>query len=327
MPDIPELFISSSAPAFKWLEAEHWARAMQSYDDAAQCFVERVVHCKCEEDKQHEFLSFEISSPTGSYRATVFVDRRVDVTQGVKQKTAVMSPSPSQTISNSGIPLANDLVWLAAKGGDSETSLNNQFGSYLALRTLSFPHDNNRPSAQHLATLLQTASMHERHYKLYAHQCYWFAHTVFESLKKLHPTSLLSHGHHHMKRSQYRGSNFPTADSVDEVCTEFQKAWGNFLDRKEEHQREQIAEREILVESGRAEGQAEREELESRLEAERLGREAEREAEQLEREAERLEREAERLEREWSVKLSDWSMKLSVSNSSRESKPLSTAET
>jgi hypothetical protein len=246
MPDIPELFISSSAPAFNWFEAGRWARAMQSYDDAAQCFVERVVHCKCEEDKQHEFLSFEISSPTGSYRATVFVDRRVDVTQGVKQKAAVMSPSPSQTISNSEIPLANDVVWVAAKGGDSETSLNNQFGSYLTLRTLTFPHDNNRPSAQHLATLLQTASMHERHYKLYAHQCYWFAHTVFESLRKLHPTSSLSHGHHHMKCSQYRGSNFPKADSVDEVCTEFQTAWGDFLDRKEEHQMEQIAEREIV---------------------------------------------------------------------------------
>ncbi|KAJ8593130.1 hypothetical protein M405DRAFT_859205 [Rhizopogon salebrosus TDB-379] len=129
IPDIPELFISSSAPAFNWLEAGRWARAMQSYDDAAaaQCFVERVVHCKCKEDKRHEFLWFEISSPTGSYRATVFVDRRVDVTQGVKQKAAVMSPSPSQTISNSEIPLANDLVWVAAKGGDSETSLNNQF--------------------------------------------------------------------------------------------------------------------------------------------------------------------------------------------------------
>jgi hypothetical protein len=164
IPDIPELFISSSAPAFNWLEAGRWARAMQSYDDAAaaQCFVERVVHCKCKEDKRHEFLWFEISSPTGSYRATVFVDRRVDVTQGVKQKAPVMSPSPSQTISNSEIPLANDLVWVAAKGGDSETSLNNQFGNYLTLRTLTFPHDNNRPSAQHLATLLQTTSMHER---------------------------------------------------------------------------------------------------------------------------------------------------------------------
>jgi hypothetical protein len=246
MPDIPELFISSSAPVFNWLEVGRWARAMHSYDDAAQCFVERVVHCKCEEEKQHEFLSFEISSPTGSYRATVFVDRRVNVTQGVKQKAAVMSPSPSQTISNSEIPLANDVVWVAAKGGDSETSLNNQFGNYLTLRTLTFPHDNNRPSAQHLATLLQTTSMHERHYKLYGHQCYWFAHTVFESLQKLHPTSLLSYGRYHKKRSQYRGSDFPKADSVDEVCTEFQTAWGNFLDRKEEHQREQIAEREIV---------------------------------------------------------------------------------
>src|ERR1700709_2280113 len=168
MPHIPDLFIGSSAPTFKWFETESWARAMQSYDDAAQCFVERVVHCKCEGDKEHEFLRFDISSPTGPYGATVFVDRRVDITQGVKQKAVVLSPSPSQTVSNSEIPLASDHVWVAAKGCDSETSLINYFGSYLKLRTLMFLHDENRPSAQYLATLLRTTSMHERHYKLYA---------------------------------------------------------------------------------------------------------------------------------------------------------------
>jgi len=242
MPHIPELFISTSASRYRWLEVENWACSMQSRDDAAQCFVERVVHCKCEAGKQHEFLRLEISSPTGSPGAVAFVDRRVDVSQGVKQRAAVLSPSPSQTVSNSETILATDVVWFAAKDCDSETSLRNEFGKYLELRTLTFPQHDNRPSAQYLGTLLQTISTHARHYELYAHQCYWFAHTVFESLQTLHPMSSLSNGHDHKKRSQYRGSDFPKADSVDKVCNEFREAWKNFLDRKEEVRKVHIAE-------------------------------------------------------------------------------------
>jgi hypothetical protein len=244
VPQIPELFISPSAPTYGWYEVKSWARTMQSCNDAAQCFVERVVHCKCEDDKRHEFLRFEISSPTGSHTAIVFADRRVEVSQGIRQMATVLSPSPSPSASEN--LLATDVVWVATKGCPSETSLNNQFCSHLELRTLTFPHRTSRPSAQYLGALLQTTSVCEIYYDIYAHQCYWFAHTVFESLRTLHPSSLLSNGRDHKKSSQYRGSNIPKADSVDTVCSEFLNVWKKFLEREEEDRRMKQAEQELV---------------------------------------------------------------------------------
>jgi len=125
---------------------------MQSCNDAAQCFVERVVHCKCQEDKRHEFLRFEISSPDGFHTAIVFADRRVEVSQGVRQMATVLSPSPSPSASEN--LLEADVVWVATKGYPSETSLNDQFRNHIELRLLAFPHHGSRPSAQYLSALL-----------------------------------------------------------------------------------------------------------------------------------------------------------------------------
>lgn len=243
VPRIPQLFISPVVPVFGWFEVHRWARAMQSCDDAAQCFVKRVVHCKCKEDHRHEFLRFEISSPEGFHTAIVFADRRVDVSQGVNQTETALSPSLSPPASEKNLL---DVAWIATKGCRSETALNDYFRNYIELRSLTFPHHDSRPSAQYLSALLQTTSMHEKYHELDEHQCHWFAHTVFESLRILHPSSLLSSGGNHMKHSQYCENDFPKAESADAVCKKFPEVWKTFLERRGEDQWVQQAKWELV---------------------------------------------------------------------------------
>jgi len=41
------------------------SRLVQDLAQVSQCFVNKVLHCKCRAGKEHEFLVFEILSPAG----------------------------------------------------------------------------------------------------------------------------------------------------------------------------------------------------------------------------------------------------------------------
>ena len=58
----------------------------------SQCFVSKVYHCKSQISKQHEFLFFEILSPTGDRTALVFTDRCVDVDDIETKSVILRSP-------------------------------------------------------------------------------------------------------------------------------------------------------------------------------------------------------------------------------------------
>ncbi|KAG2119290.1 hypothetical protein DEU56DRAFT_837042 [Suillus clintonianus] len=72
------------------------------------------------------------------------------------------------------------------EGSAIQSYLSNTYTPYKDLRELEFSASA-RPSAIQLSVLLSALSKHSPLYTVYQYQCYWYAHTVWEALKKLFP--------------------------------------------------------------------------------------------------------------------------------------------
>jgi hypothetical protein len=77
-------------------------------------------------------------------------------------------------------------------------------------------------------------------YNLYQYQCYWYAHTVCEALKRLFPDchETTENG----GRSRYLGVKIDKADSVEAVCEEYHIQWARIENAAEERRKVKEAE-------------------------------------------------------------------------------------
>ncbi|KAF9237191.1 hypothetical protein BU15DRAFT_63357 [Melanogaster broomeanus] len=232
----------------------------------SQCFVEDVVHYKCTEGKEHEFLRFQISHPAGPWKAFVFYDRTVKTCDDNRDpvqfhKAALLcSSSPISTPSFGNFP-EMDIIYAASANSTALKLLGRFSKNHTHVRTLTYNANGVQPSVLDLAMLLKVTSCHAPLYRIDENQCYWFSDTVYDALAQLFPDHRTS-----TKGGTYRSVDIPMADSVEkrEECCRGEGKRGEETAGSRKHMSTVLfrvlkAEREQGREQGRAEARAARE--------------------------------------------------------------------
>ncbi|KIK36944.1 hypothetical protein CY34DRAFT_16036 [Suillus luteus UH-Slu-Lm8-n1] len=228
----------------------------------------------------HEFILLHFRHPVQHHAIAILVlDRtsRVECTENnggsfrSVGQASVLSPSVSQ------VPAHDTISTTFNNPSAIESYLTQRYRSYRYHCYLDFPASA-RPSAMQVSVLLCGLSKHSPTYQLWQYQCYWYAHTVWEALKRLfdgcQETTLID------GRSQFWGQDVPRAESVEEVCKQYRVEWALFENVVEERRRrKEEGERWLRMEGG-AQRQPEidkerrqREEAERRVEEERRQKE------------------------------------------------------
>lgn len=86
-----------------------------------------------------------------------------------------------------------------------------------------------------VSVLLCVLRKHSPTYHLWQYQCYWYAYTVCEALKRIFPgyrETTLSEG-----RSRFCGQEIRKAESVEAVCELYRAEWARFENAAEEKRR------------------------------------------------------------------------------------------
>ena len=121
-----------------------YAYMLRDLAQVSQCFVDKVLHCKCRAGKEHEFLVFEILSPADDCTALVVLTD-LPRTSYNRNKSAVSHPvSPkmySEILSGPSDHRhpALDSLEVVVKGTHQELYIIQKWGKYDILRTLTYP--------------------------------------------------------------------------------------------------------------------------------------------------------------------------------------------
>lgn len=244
-----------------------WRTIIFSDHLPSQCRLKKMTYCKCQSGKEHEFLLLEFYHPSTSQTTILVVDRTANNpdpqnnNNGSSSRTSgIISPSASPT------PDATDNVFTAPKSA-IQTYLTKTFHPYLKLCTLDFSAPGVKgPSATQIAVLLSAVSKSAPQYHVYQYQCYWFAETVWEAVKRLFSGGV--EGPWISERSRYRGVKIDNPNRVGVVCEEFNSEWANIqieAERKEQEeeartqedkaQKQRLREYEVENDRLRAKGQ------------------------------------------------------------------------
>ncbi|KAG1729015.1 hypothetical protein EDB19DRAFT_1642220 [Suillus lakei] len=280
-----------------------WHTLLLNNELSSQCELEHMVFCKSTTSVQHEFLLLHFRHPTQHHAVAILVlDRtsRPDSTEnhngngssrsvGIGQ-SAVVSPSVSTTP-------AHDSIFTTPNNGSAiESYLTKRYGQHKYLCNLDFSASA-RPSAMQVSVLLCVLRKHSPTYHLWQYQCYWYAYTVWEALKRLFPgcrETTLSEG-----RSRFRGQEVRKAESVEAVCELYRAEWAHFENAADERRRAKEEERRQREEAERKANEAERRADEERRQREEEKRKADAES----RRADEERRQREEAEREYEAEL------------------------
>jgi hypothetical protein len=152
----------------------------------------KVEFSKCTGGKDHEFVILYFCDDRGDLKA-IIVGRSM---RGGSSHAGSRSSLPSVpgtpntsshdiTARSIQLPLASDRVFIAVDGSDTstkQTALANQ-GQYSVTSTLKPSTEINPMDASHIAILIRTISEGWPLYDANASQCYWFARSVFQTIK------------------------------------------------------------------------------------------------------------------------------------------------
>jgi hypothetical protein len=176
------------------------------------CHLRMVQYFKCRDDKKHEFLIVEIEHDKTKSLTHVLVDRAPKNPSG----NETPSKRTAQMVSSS-IP-AEDSIRI--QGSQSQSPLAHEFTPYELLATLKFGQ---RPPLLHFTTLLDVVHTHAPSYDLYHHQCYWFAHTIWQMLSSNEYQPTLTMEANWKARGTYKDVSVGS-DSLLEIQREYQDA-------------------------------------------------------------------------------------------------------
>ncbi|KAG2038633.1 hypothetical protein BDR03DRAFT_290115 [Suillus americanus] len=225
------------------LDVADWGRMLLYSNFPSRCVLERLTFCKATKGKQHEFIVLYFRHWNASVPATarLVVDR---------------APNPSPKGNGSFIPMmylsditsssalrtsAFDSVLITPNTVHWETYLRTIYGPYKELCTLTFSAPTSKsvcPSASQISVLLFVISRHAPNYHLCKFQCYWFASTIWETIKQLFPgytETAWNRG-----RSRCHGVKVDKADSVEVVCKKYTDEWTRFENEAEHTRTQQI---------------------------------------------------------------------------------------
>ncbi|KAG1808862.1 uncharacterized protein BJ212DRAFT_1484718 [Suillus subaureus] len=304
--DVPGVFTSGDTK----IDVAQWQTILLGSDLSSRCELERIVYCKCTAGKEHEFLLLHFRHPIQQDAVAILVLDRIpgtDCTENnngssrqTMQSSYIISPSVSPT------PARDSIFTTPNNGSAIETYLTGTYDRFKRLSYLDFT-PSARPSAIQVSVLLSALSKHSPTYNLYQYQCYWYAHTVWESLKRLFPDcheTTQSGG-----RSRYLGVKIEKADSLEVVCEQYHTQWARIENAAEERRKAKEDEVRQLRMEGRTEERARcQAEIDQatrqKEEALRKAEEAESRAEEAERQKEEAVREAEeRVRAEWQAEI------------------------
>ena len=177
----------------------------------SQCFVNKVLHCKCRAGKEHEFLVFEILSPAGDCTALVVLTDSLRVSYCNRDKSVISHPVSLKTYSeilsrpSDNCHPALDHVEVVVKGTYKELYITKKWGKYDILRTLTYPPTSTRPSADQLCTLLEVVETRGGGINPDGIQCSWYANTIFLALQDIFPGGIVVLGRKEMKKGMHKG--------------------------------------------------------------------------------------------------------------------------
>jgi hypothetical protein len=200
--------------------------------------VTRIVHYKCKDRKQHEFLLVYTRHPSFGV-ALLCIDRSPKpehTTSGnLSSRTARDTLS---MLSSSPIP-AMDRVIVSADG--TEQIVTKYFGPSYRLRTLTYPENSLEPSLAQFATLLLVAIQDD--YQLYNRSCYWLARVTWEALMTLFPHGKVTPERRNLAPSVCWNCVVPRRYEpqaiVDQYEAEWQKFTQNAVQKEEQHRQEE----------------------------------------------------------------------------------------
>lgn len=237
-------FMSSPTDApgvFTLGESRHlvgdWHSVLMTSELSSQCELERMVYGKCTTSVAHEFLLLHFRHPTQHHAVAILVLDRTSRTECTENNNgSSRSVGQASVVSPSVSPIsANDTISTTPNNGSAiESYLTKRYDVHKYLCNLDFPASA-RPSAMQVSVLLCVLSKHSPTYHLWQYQCYWYAYTVWEALKKLFPgcrETTLSEG-----RSRFWGREIRKAESVETVCEQYRAEWVRFENVAEERRR------------------------------------------------------------------------------------------
>ncbi|KAG1881287.1 hypothetical protein F4604DRAFT_1534104, partial [Suillus subluteus] len=188
--DVPGLFSLGETQ----LTVAEWRKVLLYSNFPPRCVLEWLTFCKATRGKEHEFIVLYFRHWNASVPATarLIVERALNPYQmdgrstimhsssfSALQISSLISPTSLQTSAIDSVLITSNTVhshW--------ETYLGGRYGSYKTLCTLEFSATS-CPSATQISVLLFVINRHAPDYHLWKFQCYWFAMTIWETIKQL----------------------------------------------------------------------------------------------------------------------------------------------
>ncbi|KAG1828697.1 hypothetical protein EV424DRAFT_1317991 [Suillus variegatus] len=288
--DAPGVFTPAGKPSH--IDVGLWHSLLFTSELSAQCKLERMVYGKCTIEFEHEFLLLHFRHPTQHHAVAILTLERTcaENTTGSSRsagQAVIVSPSVSP------ITAKDTITPTTSSSFTIDSYVTQEFGPHKYLFELDFPASA-RPSAMQVSILLCVLSKHSPMYELLQYQCYWYAYTVWEALKKLFPEHVerpLNEG-----RSRFKGQPIKKAESVNTVCEQYRAEWARFEEAVGERRRaKEEEERRVKVDDERRQRVEERRQRE---EAERKANEADKKANEAEKRADEERRQREEAEAE-----------------------------
>ncbi|KAG2063061.1 hypothetical protein BDR04DRAFT_1123520 [Suillus decipiens] len=189
------------------------------------CSLDRIDYCKCIDGAKHEFLLFYFRHWTGSSaEAVVCAERTVERGNGSRQSSDIISSSSKETA-------ATDQAFLLGSPDGAIQYLRNKYAPYRKLCTLTFLPPS-APSALHVAAILCLVHEQAPAYTLYEKQCYWYADSVWMSLKRIFPQNEELCRDHNARNHYYGiGGLGRSSATVEAVCAAYLSEWQNTMDK------------------------------------------------------------------------------------------------
>jgi hypothetical protein len=155
------------------------------------------------------------------------------------QSSGIVSPSSSENV-------ARDTVSILGSPRNATSYLTQTYGPFKTLCRLSFA-SSSRPSSLQVSTILSLVNNVSLLYKLFDRQCYWYADTVWRSLKRIFPENEESCNDHNA-RSRYGPFLLgPSDESVDVVCNRYESAWDMTLKQWTQARNHHVAQRAQVI--------------------------------------------------------------------------------
>ena len=212
-----------------WMHRVDYWHFVADWIQGSQFFVDKVLHCKSRDGKEHEFLIFDVLFPTGdgTVRLVLTDEMRsgkhmlyfTDLSEFVVSHLGHLNKSSViffRPLDESYCP-APDRIDIVFKGSSVEPFIIADWGKYDVLRTLTYPPTSTRPSALHLCAIMQAALELGRDIKFGDIQCYWYASTIFLVLQDIFPGGILCPGRKEKKRGTLKGIKLST-EPLDANC-------------------------------------------------------------------------------------------------------------